>query len=206
MMSLDRYRLLSQLGAGPDGISYRAEAQEGGATVELRDLSAVLASAGRWEKLAPRLRLAARLEQPSAVRVLDLGLVHDPPYVVLEWVGATMLGGGGGFVTSLTPLTEHGLEGHATEQGTGSTARDAVLAHIQSLAGALVEAHRLGLAHGRIGPGRVWLAEGNLPKLDFTGVDAGFPAGSEASRALDAACRDPNTGDNPVTDRAADLV
>ena len=28
-MSLDRYRLLAQLGAGPDGIAYRAVAEDG---------------------------------------------------------------------------------------------------------------------------------------------------------------------------------
>ena len=85
-MSLERYRLQAQLGAGPDGISYRALAEEGETPVEVRDLSRALEVAGRWEWLAPRLRLAARLEHPSAIRVLELGLADDSPYASLECV------------------------------------------------------------------------------------------------------------------------
>ena len=69
-MSLDRYRLRAQLGAGPDGISYRALAEEGETPVEVRDLSRAREVAGRWEWLAPRLRLAgaarASLGDPGA--------------------------------------------------------------------------------------------------------------------------------------------
>src|SRR5262249_50221561 len=77
---------------------------------------------------------------------------------------------------------------------------------VASLAAALEQAHRLGLAHGRVGPGQVRLV-GGRPKLDFTGIDAGFPVGSPGSRALDAACRAPgaSTGAGPAADRAADL-
>src|SRR5205085_7451385 len=57
----------------------------------------------------------------------------------------------------------------------------------------------------RLGPGQVWLVDGNPPKLDFTGVDAGFPAGSDASRALDAACRDPQADGGLAAGRAGDL-
>ena len=45
-MSLDRYRLLAQLGAGPDGISYRAVAEDGQTTVEVRDVSRARDDAG----------------------------------------------------------------------------------------------------------------------------------------------------------------
>ncbi len=75
---------------------------------------------------------------------------------------------------------------------------------VRSLAVALEEAHRLGLAHGRLGPGQILLVNGR-PKLDFTGIDAGFPVGSAATRALDAACRDPRSGEGPAADRASDL-
>ena len=65
-MALARYRLLAQLGAGADGISYRAAVADGGEggslgeTVgELRDLGRARADAGRWASLTRRLRLAA---------------------------------------------------------------------------------------------------------------------------------------------------
>ena len=140
--------------------------------------------AGRWERLVPRLRLAAGLAHPATVRVLDAGLEPDPLYVALEWVGTTTMAGAG--------------------ISTGPWSRAAAIELVRTLAGALEEAHRLGLAHGRLGPGQVFLVNGG-PKLDFTGVDAGFPIGSAASRALDSACRDPRAGDGPAADRAADL-
>src|SRR5947199_43227 len=62
-----------------------------------------------------------------------------------------------------------------------------------------------GLAHGRLGPGQVLLADGAGPKLDFTGVDAGFPAATAASRSVDAVYRDPRADGGLATDRAADL-
>ena len=184
------YRLIAQLGAGSDGISYRAEMGQVGdlgtgvATVEVRDVGRARGDAGRWRSLASRLRLAAQLEHPSAIRVLDLGSEADPPYVVLEWVGTDVLA--------------------AAEVAAGGVLRATAIELVRSLAGALEEAHRLGLAHGRLGPGQVLLVDGR-PKLDFTGIDAGFPVGSAASRALDAACRDPRAGDGPAADRAADL-
>jgi serine/threonine protein kinase/class 3 adenylate cyclase len=192
-MSLDRYRLLAQLGAGTDGISYRAavaDAADGqsldGTVVELRDVSRASEDAGRWGQLVPRVRLAARLKHPSVVRVLDPGLDRDPPDVALEWVSTATL------AEAASP--------------SGRLPRGAALELAGSLAAALEEAHRLGLAHGRLGPGQVFLVDGR-PKLDFTGIDAGLPVGSASSRALDADCRDPQAlaGGGPAAERAADL-
>ncbi len=88
----------------------------------------------------------------------------------------------------------------------GAETAGAAVELAKSLASALEEAHRLGLAHGRLGPGQVLLVNGR-PKLDFTGIDAGFPVGSASSRALDADCRDPRAiaGGDAAADRAADL-
>jgi eukaryotic-like serine/threonine-protein kinase len=197
-MGLDRYRLLAQLGAGSDGISYRAEADgdgrpESDATeVEVRELSRARAEPGRWGRLVPRLRLATGLAHPAIVRVIDADLGADPPYVALEWGGTRTIAEGARARRGSTDLA-------------GVTAsRAEVIENIRILAGALEEAHRLGLAHGRLGPGRVFLVDG-WPKLDFTGVDAGFPVGSASSRALDADCLDPRAGADPSADRAADL-
>ena len=69
------------------------------------------------------------------------------------------------------------------------------------MAGTLTAAHRLGLSHGRLGPGSVLLAGPTQPKLDFTGAAVGFP---ELSGASDDAWGNPN--DDGVADgRAADL-
>lgn len=192
-MALDRYRLLAQLGAGSDGISYRATEAHASdrpsleaATVELRDVSRARADAGRWARLVLRIRLAARLEHPAVVRVVDSAIDRDPPCVALEWVGTATLAD--------------------AAHSSGPRTRGAAVELARSLAASLEEAHRLGLAHGRLGPGQVLLVDGR-PKLDFTGIDAGFPVASSASRAVDADCRDPRaiaSGD-PAAERAADL-
>ena len=81
--------------------------------------------------------MAAQLEHPSAIRVLELGLEHDRPYAVLEWVGVTTL------ATSVA--------------ANGPKSRHEAMAIAGDLAAALKAAHRLGLPHGRLAPGQVLL-------------------------------------------------
>ena len=145
-MSLNRYRLRAQLGAGPDGVAYRAITLDGETEVEVRDLSAARRVPGRWERLVPRLRMAAQLDHPSAIRVLELGLEDDPPYVVMEWVGVTTLA--------------------ESVRASGPKSRHEAMELIRTVAEALKAAHRLGLPHGRLGPGHVLLAGPTQPKLD----------------------------------------
>ena len=164
-MALEEYRLIAQLGAGSDGISYRAEDGPGRRSRAWRD-------DGRGSRRGPRggtpgvgdpwrrdsgWRRSSSI--PRRIRILDLGSDADPPYVVLEWVGTDVLA--------------------AAEVATGGVLRATAIEMVRSLAGALEEAHRLGLAHGRLGPGQIFLVNGR-PKLDFTGIDAGFPVGSAA--------------------------
>ena len=183
-MSLNRYQFRAQLGAGPDGTAYRAVVIADGsvAEIEIRDLSAAKQIADHWARVVPRLRTAAQLVHPGALRVIQLGLDHDPPFAVLEWVGMTTL--------SKSPLA------------TATISRHDALKLVDVIAGALYAAHRLGLSHGRLGPENVFLAGVADPKLDFTGLDVGFPLvpGSLASFSSNAgeAC-------DLAAGRAADL-
>jgi eukaryotic-like serine/threonine-protein kinase len=179
-MGLDRYRLLAQLGAGADGVSYRALSEDGETEVEVHDLSAARRIAGRWGKLVPRLRTAAELVHPSSIRVLELGLEDDQPYAVMEWVG----------VTTLTEAVRTG----------GPKSRHQAMQLIRAIAGALRAAHRLGLPHGRLGPGQVLLTGEIEPKLDFTGTEVGFPGERELSSSADVG----NAG-NAVASTGADI-
>ena len=79
--------------------------------------------------------MAAQIDHPAAMRVLELGLDHDPPYVVMEWVGTTTLA--------------------ASVKATGPKSRNEAIELVHAVAGALRAAHRLGLSHGRIGPADV---------------------------------------------------
>jgi hypothetical protein len=84
-MSLDRYRLRTQLGAGSDGVAYRAIGEDGATEVEVVDLEAARRNAGRWTVLAPRLRVAAQLVHPSAIRMLELELDPKQAYARLAF-------------------------------------------------------------------------------------------------------------------------
>src|SRR5262249_22923376 len=84
-MNLASYQLLAQIGTGDDGVSYRASNADG-ATVEVRLLSGARSDAARWKVLSKRVRLAAVIVHPSALRLLELDLQHDPPFVAAEWL------------------------------------------------------------------------------------------------------------------------
>ena len=154
-MGLEDYQLCAQLGAGPDGVAYRATGADAATTVVVLDLARARADAGRWARLVPRLRLAAGLEHPAAIRILELGLEHPAPYAVQEWVGETTL------------VTADKADLPANVPATGAL--------IRAVAGALAVAHRLGIAHGRLGPDQVFLTKGGHVKLDFGGASVGFP-------------------------------
>src|SRR4051794_1802389 len=85
-MSFGRYRLLSQLGAGRDGVRYRASDRHDGTIVEMVLLGDARADPDRWSEIERRLRMALMIAHPSARRVLGLDFEDDPPYVALEWV------------------------------------------------------------------------------------------------------------------------
>ncbi len=162
-MPLDEYQLRSQLGAGHDGIAFRAIAPDGATTVLVFDLARAQTDSARWARLVPRLRLAAQLAHRSALPVLELSLDEETPRAVLEWPGETTLATA---ASARVPGTER-----------------AMAELLRPLAAALVEAHRLGLAHGRICPEHVFQTPTGGVKLDFTGVSAGFPPVAKPGRA-----------------------
>src|SRR4051794_4137251 len=78
----DDCELLAQIGAGPDGVAYRARSGDG-SLIEVRLLAGARADAVRWELLARRLQLARLVDPPAARRILRLDLLADPPRVIL---------------------------------------------------------------------------------------------------------------------------
>jgi len=168
-MNFGRYRLLNQLGAGRDGVTYRAVLPDDSAA-ELVDLSHARAAGERWAILQRRLRLAAMLKNPAARRVLELKLDHDPPFVVLEWLDPPRPED----IRDLRPPL-------AVEQAA------ALLAPI---AEAVAEANRMGLVHGQLGAGCLSfdLARGLV--CDFSGLEAFRPQGLLWPGLLPAASTD----------------
>src|SRR5690349_3690649 len=146
-MNVGPYRLLAQLGAGSDGVAYRAEETATGRAVEIRVLEKACASGSRWPGLLKQLCRAALLAHPAVQHLLELHLDPPSPYVVLEGVEAQPLG-------DLLPLPEN-----------------QALPLALQVSAALAEAHRLGLAHGRLGPAAIPCTEALRPKLDFSGTE-----------------------------------
>jgi eukaryotic-like serine/threonine-protein kinase len=172
-MNLGRYRLLAQRGAGRDGVSYEAEATADRAPAEVRVLTAARRDAERWQALARRLRLAALLDHPAVLRTLELALDHDPPYVALETTDAL------------------GLASRLHERVPLPPAE--ALALGQEFAQGLLAAHRLGLAHGSLAPGRISTDAVGHPKLDFTGTDTSELSAAYPFAELDHSCRAPES-------------
>lgn len=163
-MGLEDYRLTGQLGAGRDGVANQATPIAGGDSVALLRLDRARDDVPRWPALAKRLAIASRLDHPSARSVLELGVDHDPPYVVVVHDERPTLAGGS-FRRKVVPVADK-------------------VAMAVVVASALAAAHRLGLFHGRLGPWSVRGADPLSLRIDFTGLETGPEASIGGGRAL----------------------
>ncbi len=180
-MSLERYRLQAQLGAGNDGTVYQANEIDGNASVLVCILAAAREDETRWRPLSKRLRLAAMLDHPTALAIRTLGLADDPPFVALEEPPADHLAAALSREPSHTPH---------------------VVSHLgRELARVLNAAHHLGLVHGRLSLPAVRLTASGVPKLDFTGLDVFGPRNQDDF----ASCRAPEVADGRIPDAAGDV-
>jgi serine/threonine protein kinase/class 3 adenylate cyclase len=204
-MNLGPYRLLAQLGAGFDGVAYRAIDTRDERPVEVRVLSGVRGNPNRWAAAARRLRLAAQLEHPSQRRIRDLALEQSSPYVALDeghgkWLGDQLKG-----ALPVSPAS--------------------ALATIHELTDVLTEAHRLGLAHGGLCPRSVLVnaappspAETSafmpvaaatmtqqMLTLDFTGLDIYTASATTTFADVDASCRASGSRTALLVDPGADV-
>jgi serine/threonine protein kinase/class 3 adenylate cyclase len=180
-MDYGHFRLLRQIGAGRDGSWYRAEDLRDGRPAEVRCLDGARADPARWHTLGRRLALARDLAHRAAVRLHVSDLEHEPPYVALEWAREPSLA--------------------AVVRDSGPLEPPAVVRLVQDLAAALAEAHKLGLAHGRLLPGALACTADRRVRLDFTGTaEAPGPFAD-----LDARCRPPEAQDPDWPDPTGDL-
>ncbi len=86
------YQLLGSLGAGGMGEVYRALDPRIGRQVALKLLPKSLVNDGeRRRRFEQEARLAASLNHPNVMAIYDVGLDHDPPYIVAELVSGESL-------------------------------------------------------------------------------------------------------------------
>lgn len=178
-MQYGRYRVLALLGAGPDGTCYRAE-DDCGSAVVLHDLRAARDQADLWPALVKRLRRLQLLAHPSVLRVLQISLESEPPFVVIE----------AGPEQSLAVACADKLPRSPGE----------VMLLGRQVAAALAQAHRLAVIHGNLSPATVWLRAGE-PRLDFSALRTQATA---ADPDLQRLCQAPEVSAGVLTP-AADI-
>lgn len=149
---IGQVRLIAPIGQGSMGVVWKAHHLSLDMPVAVKVLRSLeLGDAGRYrERLRREAQLAARLNHPGIVRVLDF--IDDPehPGLVMELVEGTTLDA---YLRSHGPLGE----------------RTALLVGFH-LAGALVAAHEAGILHRDIKPANILVAPDSSLKLSDLGL------------------------------------
>jgi hypothetical protein len=151
--------LTERVGEGGSGVVFRALHQGFNIPVAVKLLQ--LSPEGQLTvRLGHEAQLLARLNHPHIVRVWDFDDAAQPPYMVLEWVD--------------------GLSLEQLIQQSGRMSVPRALRVIGQVAGALAEAHRLGIVHRDVKPANILLTRDGTAKLADLGlavVAAPQPAG-----------------------------
>ncbi|QDV42013.1 Serine/threonine-protein kinase PrkC [Stieleria neptunia] len=182
-MMFPGYQLLSQRGAGKDGVAYLARQASTGNLVQLNDLTAAAANPRRWVRLSRQLQKIALLDHPGSRRLIQIHLDDEPRFVVLG--------------SALSQTLADGLDQPSIQW-------PQTMGICVSLAEVLMHAHGLGVAHGKLYPSRIGLSDAGEPVIDFTEF-LSLGVSSSATHRFDQACV-PTSSDAGAVDRAANDI
>ena len=142
-----RYVLGEEVGHGGMGIVYRAKDRDHTRDVAIKALKPdVMASVGA-ERFDREISVAARLQHPNIVALIDSGTAADVRYYVMPFIEGESLG------QRIDRL--------------GVLPVDEAIQIAIELADALAYAHRRNVVHRDVKPGNVLLANGHAHLLDF---------------------------------------
>ena len=142
-----RYQIAEPVGEGATGTVYRAADLSTRQTVAIKVIHPTLAHNPKYtERLHREARLAAALDSPYVVRVLDVGEHAGLPFLVMEFVPGETL---------------------ADEMDRRSLALPDVLRVALQVAQALAAAHARGIVHRDLKPQNIKIADGHVKVLDF---------------------------------------
>jgi eukaryotic-like serine/threonine-protein kinase len=171
----ERYRLERELGRGGMAVVYLAQDLKHHRSVAVKVLRRELASTVGSERFLREIAIAATLQHPNILTLIDSGEARDP---------AT----GERFVYYVMPFVRGASLRDRLDQG-GRMSPDEVLPLVREITDAVASAHRLGIVHRDLKPDNVLLAEGHALIVDFgiakamgearlteTGLSIGTPA------------------------------
>lgn len=143
------YRLTGEIGRGGMAAVYSAVRNVHGVeqTVAIKVLRAAILSPTERERFLNEQRILARLQHPNIATLLDVGIVDERPYMVLEHV-----------------------DGETIDQRLHAEITDlpAILAAVDKISDALALAHQHFVIHRDIKPGNVLIdRQGHIKLIDF---------------------------------------
>ena len=156
----DRYVVESVIGRGGTATVYRARDLKHGREVALKVLSRDLSATIGVERFLREIQIAARLQHPHVLLLIDSGEVEGLPYYVMPFIQGESLRG---MIDRLTTLPSKQVVALTTE-----------------VADALDYSHRAGLIHRDIKPENILLSEGHAIVADF-GVAKAISTAAERS-------------------------
>ena len=160
----DRYRLERELGRGGMATVWLAQDVRHERPVALKILHPDLAGAIGVDRFVREVRVAAGLQHPNVVPILDSGVMQSAEGVTLPWYAMAYLEG-----ESLRTRL-------AREQ---QLPIDEALRITEAVADALQAAHRQGIVHRDIKPDNIFLAGGRVYVIDFGIAKALIATGGE---------------------------
>ena len=160
----DRYRLERELGRGGMAVVWLARDLQYDRPVAIKILHPELAGAIGVDRFVREVRLAARLQHPNIVPILDSGVLHPAEGPPLPWYAMAYLEG-----ESLRARI-------AREQ---QLPVEEALRITAAVADALQAAHRQGIVHRDIKPDNIFLSDGQVYVIDFGIAKALIETGGE---------------------------
>lgn len=151
LLWLGGYRILDRLGKGAMGAVFLAEHSVLGRRVAVKVLSEALrADTGARKRFVREARAAATLDHPNIVRVFDVNMNNDPPYLVMEYVDGLS------------------LQAAVSQYGTFSVGEAASMG--VQVADGLVQAAAVGLVHRDIKPANLLVDRRGAAKILDLGI------------------------------------
>lgn len=159
--TLRGYRLVERVGVGATGAVYRAQPLMGGEDVAIKLIQPAFANRPDYvRRFESEAQLSARLSHPNILPLMDYWRDAEGAYLIMRLLPGTLRGEIGRYPNGL-PL-------------------ERALRLLQQIAGALAQAHGLGIVHCDVKPSNILLDDRGTPYLADFGV---AQAAAEAIKA-----------------------